>query len=161
MEKEVQIMRKQISNTATIQLNDFVEKVFPLFSPLGEKKWVNGWDPLFLYPKSGEFSENLVFKTKSSNTIEKEFNWILSYLNQKDFIVVYTVFTENRVWTIKVQCEKYGNKKTKAKIQYTFTGLNETGDKINKESLEKMFNQKLKNWEDAINYFLETGKMLI
>jgi len=92
---------KQISNTARIILNDSIEKVFLLFSPLEEKKWDNDWNPDFLYPQKGEFIENLVFKTKSSNKFEKEFNWIISYLNTKDHLVIYTVFTENRVWTIK------------------------------------------------------------
>ena len=149
---------KQISNTAKIILNDSVKKVFPLFSPLEEKKWENGWNPDFLYPPKGEFVENLVFKTKSSNNSEKEFNWITSYLNTKDRLVIYTVFTVNRVWTIKVRCEDMGKNKTEAEIKYTFTSLNEKGIAINRESLEKMYKEKLKDWETAINHFLTTGK---
>jgi len=151
---------KQISNSARIILNDSIEKVFPLFSPLEEKKWDNSWNPDFLYPPKGEFVENLVFKTKSNNKIEKEFNWIISYLNAKDYLVIYNVFTENRVWTIKVQCADIEKNKTEAEITYTFTGLNEKGIEINRESLETMYEKKLKDWEIAINYFLETGKTL-
>ena len=151
----------QISNTARIILNDSIEKVFPLFSPLEEKKWENSWNPDFLYPPKGEFIENMVFKTKSSNNIEKEFNWITSHLNTKDYLVIYTVFTENRVWTIKVQCIDIEKNKTEAEIKYTFTSLNEKGIAINSESLEKMYKKELKDWEVAINYFLETGKCLI
>ena len=151
---------KQISNSARIVLNDSIEKVFPLFSPLEETRWDNSWNPDFLYPPKGKFVENLVFKTKSSNQIEKEFNWIISYLNTKDYLVIYTVFTENRVWTIKVQCADIEKNKTEAEITYTFTGLNEKGIEINRKSLETMYEKKLKDWEIAINYFLETGKTL-
>ena len=151
---------KQISNSARIIFNDSIEKVFPLFSPLEEKKWDNSWNPDFLYPPKGEFVENLVFKIKSNNKIEKEFNWIISYLNAKDYLVIYNVFTENRVWTIKVQCADIEKNKTEAEITYTFTGLNEKGIEINRESLETMYEKKLKDWEIAINYFLETGKTL-
>ena len=75
-------------------------------------------------------------------------------------MVIYTVFTENRVWTIKVQCADIEKNKTEAEITYTFTSLNEKGIEINRESLETMYEKKLKDWEIAINYFLETGKTL-
>jgi hypothetical protein len=152
---------EQISRTARIILNDRIEKVFPLFSPLGEKKWVNGWSPDFLFPINGDFKENLVFKTESSNTAEEEYNWITSYLSKEEYLVVYTVFTENRVWTIKVQCIKTNLEKTEAQIIYTFTGLNKIGDEINRDSLEKMYSKDLKDWEHAINYYLDTGELLI
>ncbi len=151
---------KQISKTARIVLKDNIGNVFPLFSALGEKKWVQGWNPDFLYPPKGDFTENLVFKTKSNNDFEKDFNWITSYLNLKEYLVIYTVFTENRVWTIKVKCNIIEKDKTEAEITYTFTGLNEKGNKINSESLVKMYKNELKDWENAINYFLESGKML-
>jgi hypothetical protein len=59
-----------------------------------------------------------------------------------------------------VQCEDIGKNKTAAEIKYTFTGLNEKGIEINRESLEKMYENGLKDWEAAINHFLETGKIL-
>jgi len=151
---------KQISKSATIQLNGGIEIVFPLFTPLGEIKWVPGWSPEFLFPESGTLKENLVFKTKSSNSVEEVFNWITSYLNKEEHLVVYTVFTSNRVWTIKVRCEAHGTEQTKAEISYTFTGLNETGNALNEKALEKMYASDLKDWEAAINYFLTTGKCL-
>ncbi len=149
----------QISNTARIILEGSIENVFPLFSPIEEKKWEGDWNPDFLYPANGEFVENLVFKTKSHHKTEKEYNWIISHLDTKNYLVVYTVFTENRVWTIKVQCEDIGKNKTAAEIKYTFTSLNEKGIEINRESLEKMYEKELKDWEAAINHFLETRKV--
>jgi len=148
-------IHKQISNTASIILNDTIERVFLLFSPLEEKKWVSGWEPTFIYPTNGAFKENLVFTTKSGNTIEKKYRWILSCLNLKDFLAIYTVSTENRIWTIKVQCEEFGKEKTQAEIRYTYTGFNERGNTLNRESLEKMYRNDLKDWEAAINYYLE------
>jgi len=149
---------KQVSKTARIMLNGNIEKVFPLFSPLEEKKWDNSWNPDFLYPSNGEFVENLVFKTKASDKTEKAFYWTISYLNRQDHLVIYTVFTENRVWIIKVQCVDIGKNKTEAEIKYTFTSLNEKGIAMNREALEKMYKNELKDWEAAINHFLTTGK---
>ncbi len=59
-------------------------------------------------------------------------------------MVIYTVFTENRVWTIKVQCIDIEENKTEAEIKYIFTSLNEKGIEINRESLETMYEKKTK-----------------
>ena len=61
---------KILSRTTKINVNESIEKVFPLFSPLGEKKWIAGWDPTFIYPTTGKFEENLIFKTDSTNEHE-------------------------------------------------------------------------------------------
>lgn len=149
---------KQVSKSATILLKDEINKVFLLFSPLGERKWAEGWDPEFIYPENGDWVENMVFKTEAGNTIEKNYNWILSHLNPKDYQVVYTVFTENRVWTIKVQCTAQKKNETKAVITYTFAAFNEKGQKLNIEAIEKMYRHGLKDWEEAVNCFLMSKK---
>ena len=147
---------KQVSKTAAIILKDEINKVFPLFSPMGEKKWVEGWDPEFIYPANGDWLENMVFRTKTGNASEKIYNWVLSHLNPKDYLVVYTVFTENRVWTIKVQCTGLEKKKTRAEITYTFVAINEKGNELNIEAIEKMYMHELKDWEEAVNNFLRS-----
>ncbi|MBI1766917.1 MAG: hypothetical protein HYR67_00920, partial [Bacteroidetes bacterium] len=45
-------------------------------------------------------------------------------------------------------------------ITYTYIGLNNEGNALNATALEKMYAHDLKDWEKAINYFLETGKVL-
>ncbi len=42
-------------------------QVFPLFTPTGEKLWVDGWDPEAVYPESGATEEGMVFKTGRSD----------------------------------------------------------------------------------------------
>lgn len=31
-----------------------IDQVFPLFTPKGETLWVQGWNPDFIHPESGE-----------------------------------------------------------------------------------------------------------
>jgi hypothetical protein len=146
---------KQISRTASIILDGCVDSVFPLFGAREEKKWARGWDPGFIYPEEGNFTRNQVFRTSSSNDVEKEFNWILSHLDLSGSLIVYTVFTENRVWTIRIKCRESGKDKTRADITYTYTGLNETGDALNRIALEEMYKHDLRDWEEEINLFLK------
>jgi hypothetical protein len=146
---------KQVSKTATILLSDEINKVFPLFSPMEERKWVESWNPEFIYPANGNWVENMVFRTKAGNASEKIYNWVLTYFNPKAYQAVYTVFTENRVWTIKVQCTPHEENETKAEITYTFTAFNEKGYSLNIDAIEKMYRNELKDWEETVNYFLK------
>ena len=151
---------KIISKTAKIYINESIEKVFPLFSPLGEKKWIADWDPKFIYPTTGEFEENLIFRTDSTNDQEDIFNWVITKLLKDEYLVIYTVFTVNRIWTIRVKCFKESDQLTMVEITYIYTGLNELGHKLNKFALDEMFKDGLKDWEKAINTYLETGSVL-
>lgn len=152
---------KQISRYATIILNENILEVFPLFSPKGEEKWVSGWRPEYIYPETGDFVENMVFKTKSANKSEQSYYWILAYLNTELYRAIYTVNTPNRAWAIKVQCTMFDQFKTIAIITYTYTALNNIGEKLNRDALDKMFRLELKDWEEAINHYIKTGQKLV
>ena len=39
------------------------DRVFPLFTPLGEIDWVPGWKPRFVHPADGTFERDQVFVT--------------------------------------------------------------------------------------------------
>lgn len=148
---------KQITRSAEIKLNADIDEVFPLFSPKGEMLWVTGWEPTFLFPQEGEPWDMLVFKTKASNLHENEFLWTTSHLDFENKLVVYTVFTDNRVWTIKVRCKCLIDNRTSTEISYTFTSLNSLGEEVNKAALDKMYQHNLKDWEEAINHYLING----
>jgi hypothetical protein len=40
-----------------------INRVFPLFTPVGETLWVDDWNPDFLHPVNGETCEGMVFRT--------------------------------------------------------------------------------------------------
>ena len=72
--------------------------------------------------------------------------------------VEYTVFTAERIWWIAIRCrESIDKRQTEAEICYTYIGLSETGNKRNRHAMAAMFSQDLKDWEQQMNYFLETG----
>ena len=140
-----------ITRSAVIVLHDKPERAFPMFSPQGEKRWDTSWNPVFLYPENGAWQEGMVFQTPSQNEVEDHYNWILSQLDQEKLSAKYTVFTIYRVWTIHVKCKKIRRHKTEATITYTFNGLNDIGDRLNKKDVEKLFMVDLKDWQQAIN----------
>jgi hypothetical protein len=148
----------RISKTASIELNGPIEKVFPLFGPIREKEWAHGWEPEIVFGES-DAEEHMIFKTRSGFADEKQYTWILSKLDQKNYLVEYTVSSTDRIWFITVQCAAHGEK-TIASITYTYTSFSDLAQEKNSQSLIKMYSENLKDWEKAINHYLHTGKKL-
>lgn len=151
---------ERISKTATITLNGNIKDVFLLFDAFEERKWEPDWDLTLIYPEREVIEEGTTFKTEGHGHEEAEFLWIVSKYQPKNYLIQYLVSTSNRFWTITVKCNQLDNNKTKAEVTYSFTGLNEKGNKINKQSLDRMYAHNLKDWEEAINYYLKYGKAL-
>ena len=158
--KMTTVHAERISQTAEITLNRGPEEVFPLFGAIEEKKWADGWEPDIIYTKSGEIEENMVFKTKPHAHHEPDYLWVVSKYDPDKMLVVYTVSTDERVWSIAIGCSDNGDGTTRATITYTFTGLSKKGSKLNRQALENMSKENLKDWERAINHYLETGTRL-
>ena len=147
---------EKVSKTATIILNGKIEKVFPLFGAFEERKWAEGWDPELIYPSTEIIEEGTTFKTKGQGTDEPEFIWRVTKYQPEQFLIQYLVSTINRYWTITVICKSAEDNKTSAEVTYSFIGLNEIGNKYNKEALQRMYKHSLKDWEEEINRYLNT-----
>jgi hypothetical protein len=152
---------ERISKASTITLRAPLETVFPLFGPIRERDWEAGWDPQVLYATDDLVEEHMVFKTRSHHMNEPDYIWTVSRYHPERAFIEYTVFTPDRLWWIAVQCQGGAQgDTTRAEITYTFTGLTEQGVAINRAMLERMYRHDLKDWEAAINHYLETGKRL-
>lgn len=152
---------ERISKTSTITLNAPIDKVFPLFNPINEKEWAAGWNPHVLYPSTGSVEERMVFRTLSHHGQGSDSIWTITKYHPDQSFIEYFVFTSERLWWISIQCDEgNGGDKTVAKITYTYNGLTEAGNLMNEKALEAMFHSELKDWEEAINHYLLTGKRL-
>jgi len=160
--KTEKFLPSRITQTATIYLHSTPEVVFPLFGPIAEKKWADAWSPEVVYSETGELERNMVFKTYGSKSGKTTFLWVISYLNFEEKQVVYTVSSKNRTWTIDVQClPKEGDmSQTAVEVTYTYIGLTAKGNKRNKKALKAKYQHELKDWQESINYYLETGEKL-
>lgn len=149
----------QISKNCEIFLNGNIEEVFPLFGFWEEKKWAYGWNPKLVHPKFPKMNKGTIFQTNSEFKDEEAYNWIVSHYDPQNYIAEYTNSTQNRIWVIRVECKKLKNT-TKAKVTYTYTALNEKGAAYNKIAMRNIFENDLKDWEEAINYYLKNRKQL-
>lgn len=152
--KHSEFQAVKVSQTATIQLKDKIENVFPLFGAFEERKWAEGWNPVLIYPETEIIEEGTTFRTEGTGE-ESEYIWRVSKYYPEEYLIQYLVSTENRYWTITVKCRIIQGNETSAEITYSFIGLNETGNQINEQSLQRMYKNNLADWEEEINNYLE------
>jgi hypothetical protein len=151
---------ERISRSATIILEGPVDTVFPLFGPIEEMKWEDGWDPVILYPVSGEPEEGMFFTTRAQDHDETTYAWIVAKYNPEMYLIEYIVSTHNRCWVITIQCTALPGNRTQTTVRYTFTGLTALGNELNRRAIQKIYTRNLKDWEEAINYYLKAGMIL-
>jgi hypothetical protein len=152
--KEPGFVSEQITKSATIIIPGQPDQIFPLFGAFEEKKWSEGWQPLLLYPDTETIREGTTFVTTGHGHGEKKFTWIVTRYDDRQHIIQYLVYTENRHWTITVTCRPHQERQTAASINYAYTGHNALGNEINQAMLKKMYAHDLHDWEDAINHYL-------
>ncbi len=153
---------EKISQTGMIKLNGAFEQVFPLFGPVRERDWAEGWDPHILLSGSDNIEEHMVFQTHTHLPGEEgSYTWIVSKYRREQGLVEYTVYAGYRLWWITIVCRQRGEEPVcDAEITYTFVGLNAQGNALNQLALKRMYQHDLRDWETAINHFLKTGERL-
>lgn len=142
-----------VSRSATIVLNGAIDKVFPLFGFLEEKKWSRGWDPQDIVTTAS--LQDSVF-TYSHDGLTA--TWIVTEYDPIQHRATYAVFVpENRTMTIRIVCTPEGNR-TRASISYVFTAVSKQGESDLREFEQQDFALRILHWQHAINHYLETGK---
>ena len=151
---------KRIARSATIICESSAANVFPLFGPVAEKKWADGWDFNTIYSETNLIEENFIFQTNPHKGDTLKTTWIISRYDSTNMVIEYILFSENWIDVINIKCRDNGNRTTNAKISYTYTALNEKGNSIIEHLAAHMYAHGLKDWEEAINYYLKNNKML-
>lgn len=147
-----------IERRHSITLTACVERVFPLFTPLGETLWVEGWNPQFIHPENGETKQGMVFRTGSD---EEETLWSCIEWNPAAHHVRYVRVTpRSRFGFVDVKCRDAGSAQTEAFIAYTFTALTDAGRSYLGDLSESAFRQMIEDWKVKINNWLQRGEIV-
>lgn len=129
-----------------------LDRVFPLFTPLGETLWVEGWTPEFLHPKSGETVRGMVFRTGHG---EEETLWACVDWNPAAHHVRYARVTpRSRFGFVEVTCRAASAGQTQAAVAYTFTALTDAGRAYLADLNEDAFARMIEDWRTKIDGWL-------
>lgn len=145
---------KRVVRSGVIELPAPPSQVFPLFTPRGEKLWVDGWDPEAVYPESGTTEEGMVFKTRHPDGSLSV--WTMTEHDSENLRVAYVRVTPGSdVCVVTVRCEPDAAGGTRAHVTYTLTVLGERGRAYLAEDFsEKHYQERMQSWEEAITRYL-------
>jgi len=132
---------KTLSGTLTVDAP--VERAFPLFSPLGERLWVPGWDPEVLAPPGAEWEEEMLFRTHDEHG---EAVWVITRLDRAAHEVTYHRVEPGRyVARVEVRCTALGEQ-TAVRTSYRFVGLSEAGNAEIDAMTDEEYAGKMERW---------------
>ena len=135
-----------IGFTGRIVLGAGAERIFPLFSPLGEKLWVPGWEPRILHPAGAEWEEGMVFFTREERG---EAAWFVTRLDRASREVVYHRVEPGRyVARVEVRCREVWGGRTEATVRYSYMGLSDEGNGEIAAMTQEAYDAKMGRWKE-------------
>ena len=138
--------------THRITLHASIERVFPLFTPLGEKLWVAGWEPEFLHPPTGKTSELMVFRT---GTGEQETLWsCVDWQPQKHFARYVRVTPSSRFGFVDIQGRSVSDATSEITVTYRYVALTKAGESDLAALSEAAFQAMIDDWQVKVGAWL-------
>jgi len=118
---------------------------FELFTPTGERRWAEGWDPSFPASGADETKPGTVFQTKRHHGV----TWVLVACDRPHSITYSNVSENDRAGLIRVSCEPNGDGMTTARVVYDMTALSDEGDASLRE-FAAHYEHFMRDWQSAI-----------
>ena len=143
----------RIERRHRIVLSGPIEQVFPLFTPEGEKRWVEGWDPTYFHPTTGETCEGMVFRTEHGGEVTL---WAcIAWIPDTHQVRYARVTPESRFGFVDVKCRVISPGQTEAVVSYVITALSAAGDAQLATITEQSFAQMIEGWRERIDALLQ------
>lgn len=135
--------------TGHILLDGAVEDIIPLFTPLGETRWVPDWQPVFIDPVDGATTHGMVFRTSHDN---EETIWACCDWRPEDGYVRYARVTpSSRFVFVEVHCRQRNAVQTEVEITYHLTALTPEGERYVEGLSEAKYASMLEEWHRLIS----------
>jgi hypothetical protein len=135
-----------------------IEAAFALFSPLGERAWVPGWEPEFIHPAGSAWEPGLVFRT---HTEHGEALWVVAALDRLAHKVEYLRFEAERyVVKLRVACSVRSRQVTDVRVTYMFIGLSDVGNEEIASMSPDAHAERMLKWQGWIAQYLERQSTL-
>ncbi|MGH8327790.1 MAG: SRPBCC family protein [Steroidobacteraceae bacterium] len=147
-----------MANFPSTQVRSFhlsapLERVFPLFTALGEKAWAPGWEPQLL---SGREERGSVFRTAHGG---QETTWIVVDYRPAEGRVSYArLAKDSNMGLVDVECTAAAAGGTDVSVRYTLTGLNGRGQAFVSGFLDpRQYERMIEEWRAAISAAIDVA----
>jgi hypothetical protein len=139
---------RSIELTGSFSLPAPPEKTFELFSPLGEKRWVPGWDPEIIHPPGVVWDRGMIFRTREERG---DAIWFVTALDrERHEVEYYRVEAGRYVARVQVRCSAATAVATRVQVTYTFVGLSEVGNDDIAAMSQEAYGEKMQRWQGWI-----------
>ena len=130
-----------------LTINGPVDKVFSLFTPEGETKWIPYWKWTPIYPGSQETVRDMVFRT------DEDTLWTLA-VYEPPHRSVYVHTSPDVLARIEVECKAVDADHTNMKITWVLTALSPHGEMVIEHHETEANNTKRKeNWKKWLDEY--------
>lgn len=148
----------QITNIGGFELDCSADKAFPMFSPEGERLWVDGWNPKPLFPIGAE----IAFATHSVFTLEmggERSLWQILEVDSDHQRADYLYVVEgSRIVRVQVSVEPLALERCRVRVMYTVTSLTSAGARFLETFTPEAFEEKMKNWRRLVSGAVRTAE---
>jgi hypothetical protein len=134
------------------------EKVFYQFCPSRELDWIEGWDCDLVYTSTGYVEDDCIFTTPETNSLGPGL-WIFTRYEPSEKLEIVRIIQESVVIHFRINLIDNNDGTSTGVWNLTFTALNESGNAIVDSIPDK--NPELVRAIDGLEYFLESGEMMI
>jgi hypothetical protein len=147
---------EQVSRTGSFDLPCSADTAFPLFSPEGERHWVQGWDPRAVFPDKIAFSVDTVFREGQG---DKEAVWTILDADSRTHRAEYVrLAPAGHTAHIVVKVGPQAPERSHVVVSYTVTAFGENADALLDGFSESAFAAKMRAWQQQITTYLENRR---
>ena len=149
---------KSISYTKSFEMRIPIAKLFPLFSPEGEKKWVPGWDYENVM-RTTELFEDYVFLTNTHDHGTTGAIWIVKKYDPESHLVqYYKIEPEDKIGVVTVKCMEIEGDKTQVQVTYKYIALSTKGEMFVSEFSESVYEKFIGEWQTFLSDYFISGE---
>ena len=136
-----------IAHSGNLKVHAPPEHAFQLFTPPGEKLWIDGWDPVVASGGDGR-ARGAVFVTNMAG--EKAYWVVVDYDDEALHARYSRIAPETRAGTVEVFARDDGSGSTEVTVTFELTALTSKGNKLLEDFDSRAFGQMLSDWERMI-----------
>lgn len=141
--------------SASFEMMQSADVLFPLFSAEGETLWVPDWE--YTAISDGKvLHEDYVFVTTNHDFATTDAIWLVKKHQPDDYLVqFYKVEPEDKIAVITVQCYPIDEGRTKVTVSYEYIALAERGRNFIKHHKSEDYDAFISEWKILLDQYFE------
>jgi hypothetical protein len=142
-----------VTRTGRLEFDGSLDKVFYLFTPIGERNWAKGWDPEVFFPLDREVAEGMVFRTRDQDG--RVLTWTMTRYDSANHRVAYNVVTPDfLVRKLEIRCLLSEAARIEVEVTDSYVGLSAHGNEFVERLTEASYAAKMATWKEGIGGYL-------